>query len=320
MSTSDFLILQSEARTTKIGKPYYALVLRTSQNSPLREQGITDVPAKVWSTAINNKAPLERGRVIAADFKEDDFGGDFQLVVNKYVLRDSSYPKELFLPKPAVDQQKVYEKLFKVKWLTKDMQFFFDTLDKYISVLDPVVKQKLFDIPAGARNHHSRRAGLLQHIEEMWDFAIKLLANGGLPHFEGVLDEEVLLASILLHDLGKVQEYNSDTYQFEETRVGAYLGHTCWSAFLVQELWPEKGDRERMWRLIHAILAHHGSQATGAAVNARTPEAVVIHLLDSLSARLDVYRTAVAESAQGKIPSFSKMLASVPVTKEWPPQ
>jgi len=325
MPAGDLLVLSVEERLAKSQKPYLALKVRLPNGHPLRESS-PDIGAKVWDNAIKKGEIPPHGRIISAGYKEDEWNGESQLIINHYTLRPADWPKDLFQLPPAVDQDVIYKKLFHRKWVTPEMNAFFINLRAMLDADGGKLKKKLYEVPAGAKNHHNRRAGLLQHVEEIWDFAVTLLGikdptshMASMPHFPGMFDWEIVLAGIVMHDLGKTHEYNPETGQFEEDRIGAYFGHTCWGAFTVMQCWPADGDRERGMKLTHVVLSHHGSMQTGAAIEAKIPEASLVHLLDATSARMDVHRTAINTSKEGKSPGFSKSFGSTPITPTWPP-
>jgi 3'-5' exoribonuclease len=333
MPAGDLLVLSVEQKEAKNKKPYLSLKVRLPNDHPLREQGMEDLAAKIWSNAFDEKSIPPVDRIISADYAEQEWQGETQLTINRYTLRPANLSKECFLATSAVDQEIVYQKLFCHKWATNEMNLFFKNLRGMLEAHDNFLKKRLFEIPAGSKNHHARRAGLLQHMEEIWDFALKLLGSNyfdlplpitsypdeGLPHFKDLnIDQEIVLAGIVMHDLGKVHDYSPTTLEYESSRQGAYLEHSNWSALIIASLWPKDGDRDRLLHLIHVVLSHHGSRQTGASVDVKTPEAVIVHLLDAFSARMDVFRTSYVKTKNGSPPPYNKMFSSQVITPSWP--
>lgn len=318
MPATDLYVVTAEKREAKNNKPYYDLRVRKSNDT----EGQKEFGAKVWSEAItkSKNVEIEAGRVIVAYYEQKDFNGQPQLIIEKYDVRPAETNTERFRPPPAVDQEKTYNKFFDYPWKDSEIAGFMANL-KALLEKDKTLKHKLFEIPAGAKNHHNRRAGLLQHIEEMWDIAVTLVGSGeGIPHFPGLVNLDLLLASVFLHDLGKTQEYNPDSFTFEATRVGAFLGHTVWGAVVARSAWPQGASTDKMLRLMHCVLSHHGALDCGAPVVPLIPEAHLLHLIDAMSARLDVQRTADQVSKQGGTPEFSKTVRGTPITETFPPK
>jgi HD superfamily phosphodiesterase len=326
MKQSDLLVLTCEARTTKTNKPYLALRVRLPQDNT-DTTDFRELDAKIWSNALGE--PLEIGRIIAAAYEEEVYQDIQQLSIKKYTLRPLDFPQSRFLPATVVAQSVLYNKFFGYAWQNTDIRDFMKNVQALLEDDNGRLKRRFIEVPAGARNHHPRRAGLLQHINEIWDLT-KCLFGGmavcyndgewtcGLPHFPNLVNEEIVLVGAVLHDMGKIHDYNPFTLQHDDNRTGAYFGHSVWGAMIVQELWPPRGDLELRDRLTHCILAHHGSTTTGSPINAKTPEATLLHLIDAMSARLDVHRTAEEKGLRGERPEYSKMFGDAPITPTYP--
>lgn len=314
MPAIDLLVLASELRSTSGNKPYYNLKVRKPTGSPDPQE----MDAKVWSDAIEKKHPPVEGKIISAYVEESEYQGLKQLVIKKYMYRSEDYDKTKFQVAPAVKAEDVYDYLIKSDWKDGNIKRFMANLDNML--VQTGLKAKLLDVSAATKNHHARRAGLLQHTQEMWMIAKKLLSGDGIPKFEGMVNLEILLAAIVMHDMGKVHEYNTENNTWDPTRIGALYGHTCWGAFCVMSLWPQDASpegQETKAKLIHCILAHHGSMQTGAAIEPKIPEATLISLIDLMSAKLDCHRTAWEATARGEKPPFTKSLGEA-VTPHWP--
>ena len=317
MPIEDLYVLSSELRTAKTGKPYFTLKIRKSNS----QEGQKEFAAKIWSESFNKEKQdndIKVGSVISCYYEEQEHQGQVQLIIEKFNIR-SNPDTEKFKPPPAVDTQAVYNKLFLREWKDLDISQFMKNLHSQLFKSgDNSNFTKLMEIPAGGKNHHARRAGLLQHVEEMFDIANKLL-DQDFPHYPSLINPEVLYVSIILHDLGKIHEYNPDTLSFEKDRIGAYLGHSCWSAMIVSSLWPKEGSRETMLKIMHCVLSHHGRLEHGAPVHPSIPEAILLHHIDAISAQLDVFRTATyLFNTESKTPEFSKSISETPIIEGYP--
>lgn len=311
--SGDFLVKACEEKTSSNNSKYLNLKL-------LREGG-EEIPAKVWAQGIGE--PLSPGLVICAYYKEDQYEGKPQLIVEKYSIRLNS-SKEKFLPPPAVNQDEVFDRLYRNTWCNKDIQGLFDNLLIYLEHKNLI--QAVKEAPAASKNHHNRRAGLLQHMQEMWDLSEDIIEpqsinpkDGlGPRHFEGMVDPEIVKAAILFHDLGKIHEYNLETGEYDPSRELAYLGHPTWGTIILSHCWPSGGNKELRLKLMHCVASHHGRVEHGASVPPSIPEATVLHLIDLLSAQLEVHRVA-QNLPQGQKPVMSKTLQGVAsITDSWP--
>lgn len=160
--------------------------------------------------------------------------------------------------------------------------------------------------------HHAYRNGLLEHSVHMVRNARALL-----PLYPEV-NPSLVLAGIILHDIGKIVEY-AQTLASEKTRSGILQGHVVLGyriarkAALQAKLNPDLTER-----LEHIILSHQGELAWGAAAMAATPEAVFVSMVDNLDAKMGMVQQALRETPEEKefseyIPGLqSKLLVTPP--------
>ena len=153
---------------------------------------------------------------------------------------------------------------------------------------------------AAARNfHHARRGGLVEHTAQMMRVAL------ALSPIYPQLNADLLLAGILFHDSGKLWENylpeDGFTMGFDER--GELMGHISIGLELVNSLWRklQTEDAARTWEtlmppsddcrlhLLHLIAAHHGEPQFGSPVSPKTPEAMALHYIDNLDARLEMF-------------------------------
>src|SRR5256886_6119723 len=152
---------------------------------------------------------------------------------------------------------------------------------------------------AAARNyHHARRGGLAEHTAQMMR-----IANEIAPLYPQ-LNVDLLLAGILFHDCGKLWENqlpeNGFVMGYDER--GELMGHISIGLELVNSLWRKlSAENSDPWKdltpasedvrlhLLHLIGAHHGEPEFGSPVSPKTPEAMALHYIDNLDARLEMF-------------------------------
>ena len=144
---------------------------------------------------------------------------------------------------------------------------------------------------AGKRWHHAYRGGLVEHCYEM---ARLVDACAGIfPN----LDRDLLLAAVLVHDAGKLEEL-SQGIVVDYTSAGKLLGHLTIGMQMVQQRIDEiEGFPETLrLQLLHCVLSHHGELANGSPVVPKTLEALVLSHCDNLSAQANAFTRVVAET------------------------
>ncbi|MDQ5979237.1 MAG: 3-5 exoribonuclease [Verrucomicrobiota bacterium] len=134
--------------------------------------------------------------------------------------------------------------------------------------------------PAAVSMHHAYRHGLLEHTVHMARAAKALL-----PLYPEV-DADLAMAGILVHDTGKVIEYQGDLVT-SKSRKGILQGHVVLGYQLVRKAGiKSKLNGDLLERLEHIVLSHQGELEWGAAVIAATPEAVFVAKVDDLDAKM----------------------------------
>jgi len=147
---------------------------------------------------------------------------------------------------------------------------------------DPDFRSRYEQCPASTAGHHAALGGLLKHTVEVAHIA---LATARLyPH----ADADLVLAGVLLHDIGKLDSYTWDG-AFEMTVPGAVIGHVVLGAFQldrrVRAERPMPCTETELLLLHHLVLSHHGKLEFGAPVVPMTLEAEIIHYADNASAK-----------------------------------
>jgi 3'-5' exoribonuclease len=153
---------------------------------------------------------------------------------------------------------------------------------------------------AGAARHvhHARRGGLVEHVSQM------MRAAGALTAVYPKLNRDLLIAGVLFHDAGKLWEngFPKEGFQMPFDLLGELVGHITIGAELVNRLWTKlrqdpvyeswRNARPQSelvrWHLLHLVAAHHGERQFGSPVEPRTPEALALHLIDNLDAKLEI--------------------------------
>jgi 3'-5' exoribonuclease len=118
------------------------------------------------------------------------------------------------------------------------------------------------------------------------------------------LNVDLLMAGILFHDCGKLWENalpeNGFVMGYDER--GELIGHISIGLELVNSLWRKlAAENAETWKhlappsddvrlhLLHLIGAHHGETQFGSPVSPKTPEAMALHYIDNLDARLEMF-------------------------------
>jgi 3'-5' exoribonuclease len=151
---------------------------------------------------------------------------------------------------------------------------------------DTELMQAVARTPAGVKHHHAYAGGLLDHVVNLLR-----LADRVAPLYPA-LDRDLLLVGVLVHDIGKVRELES-LQGFSYTDEGQLLGHVLLGLEIIdakiraiEARTGERFDAEAAVRVKHMIASHHGQYEFGAPKLPMTLEAIALHHLDHLDAKM----------------------------------
>ena len=276
-----FAVRSSDLRQRRNGGPYLALTLADRTGH---------VAALVWEDAKRLARLCEPGRVVRVRGQVQRYNQRLQVVV-----RDAM----------VVDQEEVDESVFVRASVVDPELLWRGLLDLIEAVRDERLRQLLFRIfsdpeivepfkrSAAARTmHHAFRSGLLEHTLSMTRVG-KALAQ----HYR--LDEDMVVAGALLHDLGKVWELELGA-TIEYTDDGRLLGHLPMEVLYVDRRISElEGfSAETRRQLLHILLSHHGEYEYGSPRRPKTPEALLVHMVDNLDSKVSGMLEIIAEGGE----------------------
>lgn len=136
--------------------------------------------------------------------------------------------------------------------------------------------------PGAQSYHHAYVGGLLEHTVSV---TTQCKSVGTL--YPGV-DLDMLTAAALLHDIGKCDELSFET-SIEYSDAGRLMGHVMLGVRRVHDAVARlraPRSAERLMRLEHAILSHHGELEWGSPKRPSTIEALLLHHVDNLDAKM----------------------------------
>jgi 3'-5' exoribonuclease len=152
--------------------------------------------------------------------------------------------------------------------------------------------------PAGVKLHHAYVGGLLEHTVTMMEMADKLCG------FYATVQREHVLMGLYLHDIGKTRELTF-TRAFGYGDEGQLLGHIHLGLEMLhekaqkaRELTGEPFPRELLLRLKHIIISHHGELAHGSPKPPMTPEAMLVHNIDTMDTHLHMVLRELKDDAK----------------------
>jgi 3'-5' exoribonuclease len=161
--------------------------------------------------------------------------------------------------------------------------------------------------PAAQQIHHAYRGGFLEHVTKMAEVGRFVARAYGAS-------EDLVLAGVVLHDIGKLQELDYEGGSGRYTRDGNLVGHIALGLMMVRETMNGISNfpSELRSQIEHLIASHHGVREHGSPVEPKTVEAFIVASIDELDARLNQVRKAIAEDpGDDEFTSWNKRLGRV---------
>ena len=266
-----FLVLSRQQRTTQTNKPYLNFVFcdKTGQ-----------LEARAWEPGDPRiSKDVDRGDIVKIRGCVTRFRDALQIKIEQ--LR-RAHPGEAdksdLMPATTRNVDELWSEL---------LGFVSSFTDPHLKALlsailaDPRIAGAYREAPAAKQLHHAWLGGLLEHV-----VSLLTLADRVAPHYP-ILQRDLLLTGVILHDIGKVAELAWDI-GFEYTTEGVLLGHIQMGASMAEKAMDAlPGFPPRLRTLVlHLILSHHGKLEFGSPKLPMIPEALVLNFLDDLDAKM----------------------------------
>jgi 3'-5' exoribonuclease len=156
-------------------------------------------------------------------------------------------------------------------------------------------EQEFYLYPAATKFHHAYIGGLSYHTSTM----MKLI--DGFMSVYPFLNQDLLIAGVLLHDICKVKELSNYAGP-EYTKEGKMIGHINMGvkeiALTAQKL-DYLGTEEELM-LEHIVLSHHYYGNYGSPKKPMLPEALILHFIDNIDSKMTVLDEALSQIEEGE--------------------
>ncbi len=277
-----FLISSKDLRTTSNGSLYIHCVLCDKSGQML---------GRVWQATEAMYQQIPEGGFLRFKGRVENYKGSLQFIVDAIRPVDpGSVELADFLPQTERDIDEMFERVKAILRQIKDPHVL--ALVKQF-VTDEPLMDRFRKAPAAIQMHHAFIGGLLEHTLNVLELAAVVM-----PRYPDV-SMDLVLAGVLLHDIGKTAELGYET-NFVYTSEGQLIGHvvmaTMWIDQKARDIEAETGEpfpAEVRHALQHIVLAHHGQYEFGSPKLPAMPEAIALHHLDNLDAKLHVYLTKI---------------------------
>lgn len=278
-----FVVLRKGMYTTKNNSKYMSVVLRDKTGT---------IEAKIWERVEELNELFDRNDIVAIKSRSRIFQEKIQLNITdiRRIEEDQSLQAiREFFPECRTDIEVLKKEYFSI---TEALS------DRYLKALFSVLRghsdmlEKFFFYPASIGVHHMYVGGLLEHSLSLTKMA---------RHVTGVLEcnVDVVLAGCLLHDIGKIEELDV-AKGFKYTDRGRLLGHITLGTLILDKLIREVDEFPVSTAdvLSHIVVSHHGVEEWGSPKKPMFAEAMIVHYLDNLDAKIMGVREYMKENME----------------------
>lgn len=271
---------------TRRGSDYLRMTLHDRSGS---------LEAKLWEFDEDawEENPLTSSELLAVHLEVESYAGKLQGRLLAYQKLESGSDKMLahLVPTAPIDPVICYDELMRLV-----ATFEHKELQQLVLAIWREQKEQILVLPASQQVHHAVRSGFLYHISRMAKAALRL------AEVYDILDKDLLLTGVMLHDIGKFQEYDVDRFDMVSAyaKAGNLLGHITLGSTYVADVCRELGlSQETQTLVMHLILSHHNQPEWGSPVRPAVPEALALHHLDALDAHLYVFEETFENQEEG---------------------
>lgn len=279
-----YLVADKQLRANRQGNLYLHLELRDKTGS---------VGARLWNASEALARTFDPGDYLHVRGKTQLFQGALQLILSHVELIDPSRVEaEDFLPQSTQNVARLTARLRELLFSMSNPHL--RALVECFLIDDEFVR-KYTTAPAGIKNHHAYHSGLLEHVVTLLTVASRIV------DLYPELDRDLLLTGIFLHDIGKVNELSYDR-AFAYSDEGQLVGHLVMGVEMLRDKLERTADltgepfpTELALRLKHMIVSHHGTHEFGSPKLPMTLEAIALHYLDNLDAKIHAFSREIRD-------------------------
>jgi 3'-5' exoribonuclease len=286
------LMTVKESLKTRDGRPYYKVGFRDAGR---------EVSFPIWEDSDLTGAcrdDWEPGRFykVRAAYTETQYGPQLEIKkireVNSSDERDGFDP-QMCMAQSRFDPDEMFDDLISIVKQIKDKP-----LRKLIVEMLTDNAEEFMVFPAASRNHHAYGAGLLEHVLSVTQTSV-YLADKYADYYSDMqppLNRDLVIAGAVLHDIGKLREYDLQPHGADYSPEGQLVGHVLQGRDMLREAAAESDiDDETLLRLEHIIVSHQRLPEWGAPKPPMTPEALIVHFADDTDAKFHMMYSALRD-------------------------
>lgn len=272
-----FLVTEKNMTFSQKGAPYLSLRLRDKTG---------EIEGRIWDRVAELDPVFKKGDVIHIQSRAASFKNSLQLSIVgvKKIERQHIDPAD-YSPISRSDIQEMFSELTRFIGRVENPHLkglllaFFE---------DEQTASRFQQAPAAKSFHHVCIGGLLEHT-----LSVVRILDKIADHYREI-DRDILITGGILHDIGKIEELSYDCV-IDYSDEGRLIGHIVIGLEMLDRRISamENFPGQLAMKLRHIILSHHGEMEFGSPKRPKIVEALIIHYVDNMDAKVNAFQTHI---------------------------
>ncbi|MBU0477457.1 HD domain-containing protein [bacterium] len=279
---SVFIVRNKHMRITKNNKSYLAFELVDKSG---------EIVGRIWDKAEEMSQLFKDNDFVRVIGIAESFQNMLQINIKQIQkVNENEIDIDDFLPKTDKDIDIMFNQIVSIidsiknKWLKNLLHAVF-AVEEYSELFKKA--------PASIKMHNYYIGGLLEHTLSVASMCMEI------DKYYKNINKDLLMAGAILHDIGKIYEYEY-SHAFDYTDRGRLIGHIVIGTQMVKSKIAEISQfpAELEMLLEHMLLSHHGQYEWGSPKKPKVLEAVILHYLDDMDAKISGFQGMVEKSQE----------------------
>jgi len=269
-----FLVAEKNLSFSQKGAPYLNLRVKDKTG---------ELDGKIWDNAREWDKVFKRGDIVHLESRAVNYKNNVQLsIVEVKKAEEEEIDISDYMPAAAKDGEVMLGELLTFFEGIKDLHLK-ALLDSFFQ--DEAIVTDFKKAPAAKGFHHVYIGGLLEHT-----LSVTRLLDLVCNHYRGI-NRDLVITGGILHDIGKIHEFSYGRI-IDYTDEGRLIGHIVMGAEMVDnKIASLKGfPADLAMELRHLLLSHHGELEFGSPKRPKTVEALIVHYIDDLDAKVNAFQ------------------------------
>jgi 3'-5' exoribonuclease len=255
------------------------------------------VTARMWNATKEIFATVPDGGFARIRGRIENYQSNLQCIIEQiWPAKDGSYDVGDLLPHTKKNVNQMCARLVELVGSVQNRHLA-AILQTYLD--DDKLMADFCRAPAAMNMHHAFIGGLLEHTLNAIEVA------DAVVRFYPGLNRDLVIGGIFLHDIAKTWELSYEC-AFGYTDGGQLVGHIVKSVLWLEQkakdaeqTLGEPIPRPLIDVLQHIILSHHDRPEFGSPKTPATPDAIAVHMIENMDAKLMMALCATREPSPG---------------------